>query len=231
MKKVIAIFGAGTGLSSSVAKQYGKKGYQVVLVARNQEKLDKLTNLIAQEGIEVFNFTADLSKADHSQKVVAEIIEKLGTIDSFYYAPNPQDSFTPAQALTKSLLEPKFELYFYGLINIIQQIVPIYKEKGEGEILSAIGGTAAQGIAFMSGLGPVMAASRNYLQSLQQELLQDHIHIGIVTINAIIQNSETYNQVLTYNEDIQYPLADPDVLAELLIKTVNDDNRLEVFYP
>ena len=231
MKKVIAIFGAGTGLSFSVAKQYGKKGYQVALVARNQEKLNELTAQIAQQGIEVFNFTADLSKADQSQKVVSEIIEKLGTIDSFYYAPNPQDSFTPAQELTKPLLEPKFELYFYGLINIIRQILPIYKAKGEGEILSAIGGTAVQGIAFMSGLGPVMAASRNYLQSLQQELLPDHIHVGIVTINAIIQNSEIYRSTLTHGENAQYPVADPDVLAELLIKTVKDDKRLEAFYP
>jgi NAD(P)-dependent dehydrogenase (short-subunit alcohol dehydrogenase family) len=42
MSKVIAIFGAGTGLGASVARRFAREGFRVALVARGKERLDAL---------------------------------------------------------------------------------------------------------------------------------------------------------------------------------------------
>ena len=38
--KTIAVFGAGPGMGRSVARRFGREGFQVALVARNQTRLD-----------------------------------------------------------------------------------------------------------------------------------------------------------------------------------------------
>ena len=40
MSKTIAVFGAGPGMGRSVARRFGREGFQVALVARNQTRLD-----------------------------------------------------------------------------------------------------------------------------------------------------------------------------------------------
>lgn len=44
--KTIAIVGAGPGLGLSIAKKFGKNGFQVALVARNEEKLNQLVAVL-----------------------------------------------------------------------------------------------------------------------------------------------------------------------------------------
>lgn len=229
MKDVIVIFGAGTGLSASIARLYGKQGYQVALVARNKEKLQLLSEDISSDHIQTSTFIADLSDAQQIKTVVAEIYNSFGRIDALYFAPNPRDTFIPAHELTPDLLMPKINLYLFGLINVIQETLPIFRKNNAGIILSAIGGSAINGFPYMSGLGPVMAASRNYLQSLYKELDKENIKIGLLTISAQIENSENYK--LTYQENSPFPSVNPDVLAKQLRDIANNPTELEVFYP
>jgi hypothetical protein len=42
MPKSIAVFGAGPGLGQAVARRYAREGYEVTLVARRQEPIDRL---------------------------------------------------------------------------------------------------------------------------------------------------------------------------------------------
>jgi NAD(P)-dependent dehydrogenase (short-subunit alcohol dehydrogenase family) len=49
--KTIAVFGVGPGMGRSVARRFGREGFQVALVARNQTRLDAFTAELAAEGI------------------------------------------------------------------------------------------------------------------------------------------------------------------------------------
>ena len=235
MQKIMVIFGAGQGLSLSVAHYYGQKGYQIALVARREEKLKTLAAKLQAAQISASVFTADLTQQDQIHRVIEEITHHFGTIDAFYYAPNPQDQFTPAHELQPKDLNAKIQLYLYGLMYVVQDILPLFRQQQSGLILSAVGGTAVNGYAFMSGLGPIMAAARNYLQSLQQELLSEQIKVGLITISAQIQQSESYvaqHETTTDTTDnAAFPVVHPDTLARLLDQAAQDDSRLEAFYP
>lgn len=236
MTKVIAFFGAGTGLAASVARQYGKKGYAVALVARNAQKLDTLAADIASQGIETSTFIADLSKPEAILSAVAAIRDRFGRIDALYYGPNPQDNFTPATQLTPEILRPLIDLYFLGLVNTVNAVLPEFRGRGEGLILTALGGTAQIGFPFLSGIGPAMAAGRNYLQSLQKELVPENIKVGLITITAVIRNSAIHKSLTAENgaslpEGLEVPEVDPDHLAALLEDALNDTERLEASFP
>ncbi|KND37998.1 SDR family NAD(P)-dependent oxidoreductase, partial [Streptomyces stelliscabiei] len=58
---VIAVIGAGPGLGLSIARRFGREGFQVALVSRTQDKLDALAARLAAEGIEAAGFAADVT--------------------------------------------------------------------------------------------------------------------------------------------------------------------------
>jgi short-subunit dehydrogenase len=76
MSKTIAVFGAGPGMGRSVARRFGREGFQVALVARNQARLAAFTAELAGDGIEAGGFAADFAGRDALPGVVEAITRR-----------------------------------------------------------------------------------------------------------------------------------------------------------
>ncbi len=61
MARSIAVFGAGPGLGRAIARRYAQEGYDVVLVARNQQGLDAFAKDLSNLGVSAHVVTADLA--------------------------------------------------------------------------------------------------------------------------------------------------------------------------
>ncbi|WP_449372593.1 SDR family NAD(P)-dependent oxidoreductase [Arthrobacter psychrolactophilus] len=85
MSKVIAIFGASTGLGVSMARRFGQEGFRVALIARRPERLESLVTELAADGIEAVAFPADLKVPRSIPALVAAIRERFGRIDVVEY--------------------------------------------------------------------------------------------------------------------------------------------------
>src|SRR5262245_4287669 len=96
MKKTIAVLGVGSGLGTSVARRFGREGYQVALVARRQAPLEALAASLQREGIEAEAFSADLAHTETIPQLVAAIKARFGSIDVLEYAPITSTPFVPA---------------------------------------------------------------------------------------------------------------------------------------
>lgn len=66
----ILIFGAGPGLSHSVAKKFGENGFDVTLVARTEKKLMKETDELMQLGISASYLVGDATKPDQVKAIL-----------------------------------------------------------------------------------------------------------------------------------------------------------------
>jgi len=76
MKKTALITGASGGIGMDLAKIHAAKGDNLVLVARNKNRLEELkTQLVKQYGIDVYTIARDLS-VPHSAKQVYDEIKK-----------------------------------------------------------------------------------------------------------------------------------------------------------
>ncbi|MGO4427734.1 SDR family NAD(P)-dependent oxidoreductase, partial [Streptomyces sp. MCAF7] len=47
----IAIIGAGPGLGAAVARRFGREGYGIALISRDQDRLDALAAELGEEGM------------------------------------------------------------------------------------------------------------------------------------------------------------------------------------
>ena len=80
--KTVLITGASSGLGFEFANIFAKEKYNLVLVARNEEKLkDVAKKLEKQYGIIVTIIPADLSDLDSAKKIYDKVIEKQIVID------------------------------------------------------------------------------------------------------------------------------------------------------
>lgn len=76
--KVAVITGASTGIGRATAIEFAKNGANVCLVARNQEKLQKVKEEIGENA---YVFVGDLSDKDGVGKLISEIKSKFSQID------------------------------------------------------------------------------------------------------------------------------------------------------
>lgn len=242
MSKVIAVFGAGTGLGVSIARRFGREGFRVALVARRKDRLDTLVAELADEGIEAAAFSADLTEPAQVPAVVNAIRERFGRIDVVEYGPAPADlSFTSATRLDAAALKALIPLFLLTPVEVVQAVLPEMTERGDGAFLLTHGFSAVLPSAHFSGPGPVMAAARNYLYSLNAELTGTGVYAGTLAVAAGIARSENAPVISDATDDaanasmafegIEFPIVDPDDIAECYWDMYTRRDRVEQVYP
>ncbi|WP_433472617.1 SDR family NAD(P)-dependent oxidoreductase [Spirillospora sp. CA-142024] len=236
MSKVIAVFGAGTGLGVSVARRFGREGFRVALVARRKERLDALVAQLAGEGVEAAAFPGDLSDPAGVPALVDAIRGHYGRIDVVEYGPIGGDmSFTPAARLDAATLEGLSRLLLLTPVEVFRAVLPEMTERGDGAVLMTTGYTAVQPMPQLGGPGPVMAAARNHLYSLNAELADSGVYAGTLTVAAMIAGSEAAEAAEVEDDDrftgAAFPVVDPSELAEHYWDMYTKRDRVEQAYP
>jgi NADP-dependent 3-hydroxy acid dehydrogenase YdfG len=70
MKNKIAIIGAGPGIGQAIAHHFGQQGYDVVVVARHADRLQKLVAELQAAGIVATAVVADCGQPDQLTKAL-----------------------------------------------------------------------------------------------------------------------------------------------------------------
>lgn len=234
MPKSIGVFGAGPGLGRAVARRYAQEGYDVVLVARNQQGLEVFAKDLSGLGVSTYVISADLADTAGVPALGERIRAAIGQLDVMYYAPTPGQGFVPAVELTPRSAEDFMPLLFYTQIALVQEFLPHMIEQGSGAIVTAQGASTLHGLPNMSGSGPAQAAQRNYLQSLHAEVADKGVYVGMLYIGAVIENSafHTYTVEADAAGTGRYwgPTVSPDHLADLLWNMHNTTGESEAKY-
>lgn len=229
--KTIAIFGAGTGLGASLATRFGREGYRVALVARRVSALEALVATLKSSGVEATAFPADLNQIDRIAPLVRSIEERLGGIDVAAFMPVQLDlGFVPACDLDAAKLRPLAELFTFAPIELAHAVLPGLVARG-GAFVYGNGLSSVVPMAGLSGVGPAMAAARNFVFTLNAELKDKGAYAGAVTIGASIERSEIRKVMEANGALLDFPSISPDAIADELWDLVTKRDRVEVILP
>jgi len=184
----IVIVGAGPGLGMSIAKKFGKNGFRVALIARNEEKLNQLVIELEQLGIEAASFQADILNKAQISLAFATIKEKYGFIDVVEYSPTPSiDTVTNALDVTEENALYQFQFNVLGAISSIREVLPDMLDKQSGALLFTTGGAAVNPVPMMGNVGIAVSGLRNYIFNLNSELKDKGIYAGHISIGIWMQ--------------------------------------------
>lgn len=174
--KVWLITGASTGLGRNLAEHVLASGARVAATARKPEQLEALG---AKYPDTALLLPLDVTVEAQVEDAVAQTIAKFGRIDVLvnnagYGMVGALEECVPDE------FRPMFEVNVFGLIRVVQHVLPHMRERGSGHILnlSSIGGLVAS--PGFSMYNATKFAVEGLSESLAQELKPLGIHVTIV---------------------------------------------------
>lgn len=186
--KTIAIVGAGEGLGMSIAKKFGQNGFRVALIARNEEKLNRLVIELEQLGIEAASFQADILNKEQIEMAFAAVKERYGFIDVLEYSPTPSfNTVAPSLDVTEENALYQFQFNVLGALSSVRQVLPEMLDKQSGALLFTTGGAAINPVPMMGNVGIAVSGLRNYIFNLNSELADKGIYAGHLSIGIWMQ--------------------------------------------
>lgn len=168
------ITGASSGIGRDIARELSKKGYDLVLVSRDEKKLNKVKEELEKENIKIEIISTDLSIEENCK----EIHKNVKNVDILINNAGFGDcgNFTKTN-LEKELNMIKTNITAYHILTKLYLID--MKKKGEGKILNV-----ASIVGFMP--GPLMAtyyATKAYIvrlsESIREELKKEKSNVQI----------------------------------------------------
>lgn len=177
MKKVWLITGCSTGFGRELAKEVLAMGYNAAVAARNTDDVKDITERYSQTAIAV---KLDVTMATDIAAAVNTTVEKFGHIDVLVNNAGI-GYFGAIEESEDAAVRRMFEINFFGLAKMTQQVLPIMRKQRSGHIvnISSIGGLRSfPGVGFYN-------ATKFAVDGLSESLAKEMAPLGIkVTIVA-----------------------------------------------
>jgi len=175
--KVVIITGASSGIGEACALAFAKKGANVVIAARNTEKLNTVAEKIAKIGAGVLAVKCDVAVKADCQNLINETLKKFNKIDVLIN--NAGISMRAIfNEMELEVLEKVMDINFYGTVYCTKFALPhILKNKGSVVGVSSIAGYL--GLPARTGYSASKYAMQGFLDALRTENLRTGLHVMV----------------------------------------------------
>jgi len=171
--KTVWITGASSGIGKELAIQFAQLGAQVILSARNVEKLQQLSNELA--GTQHKVIPLDLSQPEQVLEYVTKNINDIGKVDIL---------INNGGVSQRSLfLENDFSVYrqlmevnYFGLVALTKAVLPSMVKNGGGSVVSISSVAGKVGSQFRTGYSGSKYAVVGFMDCLRAEVANKNIH-------------------------------------------------------
>jgi NAD(P)-dependent dehydrogenase (short-subunit alcohol dehydrogenase family) len=179
----------GPGVSLSVARRFGREGYAIAAVSRNQHPLPEPGRA----------YLADAGDEQSLRQCLRSIRSEMGDPEVLVYNASAGTQGT-ATSLHRDSLVRDFDVNVVGAVIAAQECAPAMVRAGRGTILISGGGLALQPMAGIASLSLGKAAIRSLSFSLAKELEPAGIHVATVTICGFVQEGTRFAPGLIADE-------------------------------
>ncbi len=216
MTKVLVIVGMGEGNGMAIARRFGKAGFTIAMLARNQAKLEGYVATLSAENLSAHAFVADAGDRNAVESALQAIHTQLGGPDVLVYnaaVPRMENVLTTRY---ENLISD-FQANVAGALVAAQTVVPYMQDQGQGTILITGGGFALYPHPDFASLAIGKAGIRSLAFTLAAALQDQGIRVGTVTICGTVDPAD--------------PKYNPDTIAEEYWKLYSADSPdVEVVY-
>ncbi|GAB4042954.1 SDR family NAD(P)-dependent oxidoreductase [Spirosoma litoris] len=187
MAQTLAIIGAGPGVGLAIAEKFGLQGYKVALLSRNTKKLALLQSKLQAQGIAASIFKVDILDRDSITQALYQVIDTYGSIDVLEFSPSPAwESLRTPRHIDVANEQYHLDFQVLSAIRAVQTVLPQMLERKAGSILFTTASAAQRPNVSTASFGVAAGALLNYARLLHEDLDQDNIYVGIVSIGAIV---------------------------------------------
>src|SRR6266498_2629794 len=229
MKKheVVVITGASAGLGRATAREFGRRGASVGLIARNQERLETAKKEIEDAGGKALAVPLDVADAAAVENAAQRVENELGPID-IWVNDAMTSVFSPIEQMTpeeyKRVTEVTYLGYVFGTLAALKRMRP----RNHGTIVQVGSALAYRSIPLQSAYCAAKHAVLGFTKSLRTELLHDKskVHVTMVQLPAL--NTPQFEWVksrLPREPQPVPPIYAPEIAADAIVSAAAHRRR------
>lgn len=228
--EVVVITGASAGVGRATAREFGKHGASVGLIARNQERLETAKREIEQAGGKALVLPLDVADAQAIENAAERVEKELGPID-IWVNDAMASVFSPIEQMSaeefKRVTEVTYLGYVYGTLSALKRMRP----RDRGTIVQVGSALAYRSIPLQSAYCASKHAIAGFTDSLRCELVhqKSNVHVTMVQMPAL--NTPQFGWVksrLPHKAQPVPPIFQPEVAARAIYFAAHA-NRREVW--
>lgn len=225
-EQTVVITGASSGIGLTTARMAAKKGANLVLVARNEDALERLTDEINRDGGRAIYIVADVADESALRAAAEAAKEKFGGFDT--WVNNAGGSIygrvveTPTEDLRRL-----FETNFWGIVNG-SKIAVEHLRDGGGALINLGSEVSDAPVPLQTVYSASKHAVKGFTDGLRMELEGDKVPISVTLIKPTAIHTpfpENAKNYLPYEPQLPPPVYAPELVAEAILYCAENPKR------
>jgi short-subunit dehydrogenase len=176
--KVVIVTGASSGIGEAVAREFARNNSKVVLAARSEANLARITTEIRADGFEAMYVRTDVSREEECRNLVERTVEKYGTVNILVNNAgiSMRASFDDVEL---KVLHRLMDVNFWGTVYCTKYALP-YLVKNKGSLIGVSSVAGFHGLPGRTGYSASKFAMHGFLETVRIENLNKGLHVMII---------------------------------------------------
>lgn len=182
--QLVLITGASSGIGAATAKRFGAAGAHVLLLARNEERLERVADAVREAGGTATAFAVDLHDTNATLAVAERIETEIGVPDLLINNAGA-GQWLPLLETSPEQGAEMMAVPYLTAFNLTRSFAPAMIERGKGGICFIT--SPASYLAWPNASGYIAArrALAGLAESLQSELKPSGVFVTLVVLGAV----------------------------------------------
>lgn len=222
-KKNIVITGASSGIGSAIALRLSNPENRLILLARNQQKLDQISASCQQQSAEVITHSVDVTKYQALQELIS-VIDSQYQIDLIICNAGVTNCVgKKGEAETWEEISQVIDTNLNGVLASLNPLISRMQKRKQGHIAIISSLAAFYGMPVTPSYCASKAALKGYGESIRGWLCHDNIKVTMVYPGFV--KSALSDQFIS---DRPFMLT-PEKAADIIVKGIEKNKRSITF--
>lgn len=219
MSKVVVVTGASAGVGRATVDEFARHGYDVALLARDQDRLDRVAvELRSAHGVRALAIPTDVADFDAVEAAASRTESELGPIDVWVNVAMAT-VFAPVSKLTAQEVERGTRVTYLGQVHGMMAALARMRGRNRGTIVNVGSALAYRSVPLQSIYCGAKAAIRGFTDSLRSEIIHDKLAVHLTTVDLPAVNTPQFDWAMNKMGRKAKPVApifEPEVPARAI---------------
>ncbi|WP_394842026.1 SDR family NAD(P)-dependent oxidoreductase [Pendulispora brunnea] len=180
-RRLALVTGVGPGTGASIVRRLARGGYEVAMLARNEDRLLALEKEIPG----THAFAVDIGDEHAFHAVLDRITGTLGAPELVIHNAVAA-TFGNFMEVEPAALEQNLRTNVMSLLHLARKTAPAMVEAGHGAIIVTGNTSSWRGKSNYAAFAPTKAAQRILAESIARQLGPKGVHVAYLVIDAVI---------------------------------------------
>lgn len=211
--KVIVVTGASDGIGKEIALRLAQEGVHLVLVARNEERLEAVRDSALAAGAkEAHVYVCDISDTGRVSETAQRIITDLGHVDALINNAGVWQKLAQIDEIDDEIIENVIGTNLVGLIMFTKKLVPSMREQKDAAIINV---SSQSGVVAQDGQS-VYTASKYGVRGFT-DVLKNDLRDSSIKVAGVYQSGTNTQMFAKSGQDFPVEnFTDPADLADVI---------------